>query len=144
MTTKVYHWGRSWTGTEMEDACQCGQAPCGLVSTDVADPDCKQHGMQFARSARQGHEADRCPGKPVVEPDPKELRPITPRDREILVMTAQGKTNDEIARSLFVHKSTVAYCIRRVGEHVGSSSRICIVVEALRHGIIRMRDIPRQ
>lgn len=145
MTSTPYHWGRSWSGTELEDACQCGQAPCGLVSSDLADPDCAQHGMQFARSARQGHDADRCPNKPVaVVPPDKELRPITSRDREVLIMTAQGMTNEQIARSLIVHQSTVAYCIRRVGEHVGSSSRICIVVEAIRRGIIRMQDIPRR
>ena len=33
-----YHVGRSWTTHELEDACPCPQAPCGLVLFDTIDP----------------------------------------------------------------------------------------------------------
>ncbi len=57
-----YHMGRAWSGHEIEDACPCRKEPCGLVG-DGADPECPQHGPQFARTMRSGHYADECPAR---------------------------------------------------------------------------------
>jgi hypothetical protein len=56
------HIGRSWTGHDIEDTCPCPKAPCGLVPVDQASPDCGEHHWSAAKSIRQGHPADRCPG----------------------------------------------------------------------------------
>lgn len=56
-----YHIGRSWAGHEIEDACPCPKAPCGLVDPDKANPDCEHHPLTRSKSMRQGHPADQCP-----------------------------------------------------------------------------------
>lgn len=56
----VFHIGRSWAGTAIEDACPCPKAPCGLVDgAQPRHPDCTEH--TFTQSIRQGHAASACP-----------------------------------------------------------------------------------
>ncbi|MGW4695188.1 hypothetical protein ACWEO1_22730 [Kitasatospora cineracea] len=55
------HWGRSWAGTPIEDACPCPQAPCGLVDSATVDQACGQHAAHRAQTRRQAHPADQCP-----------------------------------------------------------------------------------
>ncbi len=56
------HGGRAFTGTAIEVDCPCEKAPCGLVILQRADPGCTQHPQKRAKTMRQGHTADRCPG----------------------------------------------------------------------------------
>jgi len=56
------HVGRSWSGHPLEDACPCIKEPCGLVG-EGAKAECDQHGgVISARTMRQLHWADECPG----------------------------------------------------------------------------------
>lgn len=59
----VMHVGRSWTGTELEDACPCPKQPCGLVVPAEAAEECTQHPPKRVKTIRQAHPADRCPGR---------------------------------------------------------------------------------
>lgn len=61
MTPNVLHIGRSWGGTDIEAACPCEKAPCGLVSTDNINPACTEHPAQHGKSLRQIHAGDKCP-----------------------------------------------------------------------------------
>lgn len=56
--TGPHHFGRSWSGHDIEDACPCTKAPCGLVSEPSAE--CTEH--TGTKSTRQSHPADACPG----------------------------------------------------------------------------------
>lgn len=56
------HIGRSWTGTHIEDECPCPKTACGLVSTRGADESCSHHPFRAAKTIRQAHPANRCPG----------------------------------------------------------------------------------
>ena len=58
----VWHEGRSFTGHHMEDACPCPQEACGLIAHNKAHPDCAQHGFGKAKTIRQGHAEQNCPG----------------------------------------------------------------------------------
>jgi hypothetical protein len=58
----AYHIGRAWSGTEIENTCPCPKAPCGLVIQGQADPDCTQHPIARAKTIRQSHRAEDCPG----------------------------------------------------------------------------------
>lgn len=58
VVTTNHHFGRAWSGHAIEDACPCTKAPCGLVSEPSAE--CTQH--TGAKSTRQSHPADACPG----------------------------------------------------------------------------------
>jgi len=66
----VMHFGRSWDSHELEDACPCPKAPCGLVSRDNLNPDCDQHPTNRMKTLRQSHPADECPGPTAPKPPP--------------------------------------------------------------------------
>lgn len=59
-----YHLGRSFVGTRLEDDCPCPKAPCGLVLSDGigSEVECPQHSLAAAKTIRQMHHADDCPG----------------------------------------------------------------------------------
>ena len=63
------HVGRSWVGHDLEDACSCGKAPCGLVDSELIDGSCPQHALGAAKTMRQIHGAGACTHTPVHEPD---------------------------------------------------------------------------
>lgn len=56
------HIGRAFTGTDIERACPCPKAPCGLVPEEEAVPECVHHHIQHAPSIRQGHLPQHCAG----------------------------------------------------------------------------------
>lgn len=60
------HMGRSWRGNELEQECPCPKERCGLVADSKVHPDCPQHAMLAAKTMRQAHYADECPGRPAV------------------------------------------------------------------------------
>ena len=57
------HIGRSFMDTHLEDACPCPKEPCGLVRIDKISEKCEQHGFGHAKTIRQSHLEERCPGK---------------------------------------------------------------------------------
>ncbi|MFD6030495.1 hypothetical protein ACFWE5_07250 [Cellulosimicrobium funkei] len=86
LTKSPQHLGRSWTGHQLEDACPCPQAACGLVSTDAIDPTCDQHALDKARTMRQVHDGRACTHLHVVtvtiypaDPDAEDARPTVDR-----------------------------------------------------------------
>jgi hypothetical protein len=58
-----WHMGRSFYGHPLEDECPCPQEECGLVHSRKVDPECPQHGFKAAKTIRQGHPVDECPGR---------------------------------------------------------------------------------
>ncbi|WP_228973421.1 hypothetical protein [Streptomyces sp. DH12] len=59
------HIGRSWAGTDLEDCCPCPKQLCGLVARDNVVDECEQHPPTRAKTIRQSHTADDCPGRRV-------------------------------------------------------------------------------
>lgn len=64
--TASQHIGRTFTGHATEDECPCPQAECGLVDVQHTNPACTQHPPAAAKSIRQGHAADQCPGADTI------------------------------------------------------------------------------
>lgn len=62
--------------------------------------------------------------------------PLTPREREILVLVARGYSNPEIARQLFVSLPTVKTHVGRILAKTGSRDRVHAVLFAVRHGLV--------
>ena len=58
----VWHRGRGWEGHDLEDSCPCPQEECGLIASTTTTGDCPQHGFAAAKTLRQSHRADQCPG----------------------------------------------------------------------------------
>nr|WP_231747687.1 response regulator transcription factor [Auraticoccus cholistanensis] len=65
---------------------------------------------------------------------------LTPREREILVLLAQGMSNDDIARELFVEVSTVKSHLARMLPKLGVRSRLQAVVWAYQNGVVTVPE----
>ncbi|HIW92574.1 MAG TPA: response regulator transcription factor [Candidatus Corynebacterium avicola] len=80
------------------------------------------------------------PGAPVDAPDEDDdlglVDPLTPREREILVLVARGYSNPEIADQLFVSLPTVKTHVGRILAKTGSRDRVHVVLFAFRSGLV--------
>jgi two-component system, NarL family, nitrate/nitrite response regulator NarL len=63
-------------------------------------------------------------------------RLLTPRENEILRLTADGMSAPDIARKLHLGATTVKTHLQRVYEKLGVSDRAAAVAEAMRRGIL--------
>lgn len=61
---------------------------------------------------------------------------LTPREHEILLLLAQGMSNDEIARALVVELSTVKSHLARILPKLGVQSRLQAVVWAYQNRVV--------
>lgn len=62
--------------------------------------------------------------------------PLAERDRTILLLIADGKTDGEIAQALSVAPKTINYHVERIKRRFGVSTRIQAVAIALRRRYI--------
>lgn len=76
---------------------------------------------------------DRALNAAPAQPAPR----LTPREREVLLWTAKGKTGWEIAQILNLAERTVVYHIENARTKLGASSRAQAVVAAMTLGLIR-------
>ncbi len=61
---------------------------------------------------------------------------LTEREREILVLTARGHTNRQIAELLQISPKTVDFHRTRIMQKLGVKGRVALAQYALRHGLI--------
>ncbi|WP_225637396.1 hypothetical protein [Streptomyces solaniscabiei] len=63
VTVSVHHIGRTFPGmsNDIEAACPCPKAPCGLVVQEQVSEACDQHHWSAAKTMRQSHPAQECP-----------------------------------------------------------------------------------
>jgi DNA-binding NarL/FixJ family response regulator len=61
---------------------------------------------------------------------------LTPRELEVLALVAQGKSNPDIARELFIGEATVKSHLLHVFDKLGVSDRTAAVTRALERGLL--------
>jgi DNA-binding NarL/FixJ family response regulator len=75
--------------------------------------------------------ASTSPAKPATE--------LTPRELEVLTLMAEGSSNDQIARELFISRNTVRSHVQSLLSKLDAHSRLEAVVQATRAGVIKPR-----
>jgi DNA-binding NarL/FixJ family response regulator len=68
--------------------------------------------------------------------DPDEAPTLTPRDRDVLRLLANGERYEEIGRTLFVSTATVRKAMSKIKVELGAASATEAVAAALRHSLI--------
>jgi len=66
-------------------------------------------------------------------PPPDPLRPLSPREREVLQLIASGHSNRQIARDLAIGEQTVKTHVRGILTKLGLQDRVQAAIFALRH-----------
>jgi DNA-binding NarL/FixJ family response regulator len=72
-----------------------------------------------------------------VAPQPV-VDPLTPREREVLLLVAQGQSNKQIAAGLGITERTVKFHVSRILSKLAAANRAEAVQKALLAGLIRL------
>jgi two-component system, NarL family, response regulator NreC len=64
---------------------------------------------------------------------------LTPREREVLQLIAEGKSNKEVAQALFVSPTTIETHRARIMDKLDLHSTAEIVLYAVRKGVVQLK-----
>ena len=108
----------------------------------ITDGDLDPHTCAALQSAVEAALGGRpsATGLRVVPPGGVGLDTLSAREREVLLLLADGLSNAEIARRLFLSDATVKSHVARVLTKLGVRDRVQAVVTAFRAGIVPTRS----
>ena len=105
----------------------------------VLDPDVQRRLLSAAARAPEMPAPTGTPGTPGAPGSPggagsREADDLTPREAEVLRLIAEGQSNREIARTLFVSEATVKTHVNRIFAKTASRDRAQAIRYAYTHG----------
>ncbi|APU13287.1 MULTISPECIES: response regulator [Actinoalloteichus] len=74
--------------------------------------------------------------RPGPDRTPELIEPLTPREREVVLLVARGATNTEIAEGLFISMGTVKSHLTRIQQKLSARNRVEIAAWAWEHGLV--------
>ena len=98
----------------------------GLLGADVA---------ALARRARIDLGAEPAPAAAPAEDSPAARLGLTPRELEVLLLVAEGRTNRVIGETLFMSEKTASVHVSRILAKLGVSGRVEAAAVAHRLGL---------
>lgn len=115
--------------------------PRGLVGSMELEQRCELRGLAFGDRTVVWLRT-RPHTRSVVDLREQDQVTLTRREREILLLLAEGASTTEIARTLYLSTNTVRNHVRRLLSHLGASSRLEAVVVAAKMGLLELRREP--
>jgi NarL family two-component system response regulator LiaR len=101
------------------------------------------HADRLAQAIRDAHHGrstiDAAAAQSLIQAATKEAPPgadLTPREREVLALLAEGKTNREIAGQLFISESTARLHVSNILSKLGASNRTEAASLAHQHNLL--------
>jgi two-component system nitrate/nitrite response regulator NarL len=114
-----------------------GSGACGYLSKDsTGDEICDALVAASHGRTTLGSDVQEAVAREIRRRSGGQDRLLTPREDEILRLTADGKSAPDIARDLHLGATTVKTHLQRVYEKLGVSDRAAAVAEAMRRGIL--------
>lgn len=74
--------------------------------------------------------------QPVLKPPAPALANLTEREREVMRLVAQGRSNQEIARELVISDKTVKSHVSNILSKLDLADRTQLAIYALKHGLV--------
>jgi DNA-binding CsgD family transcriptional regulator len=100
----------------------------------------------LARRARLRIDDDAAPAAPATASEASagflEQLGLTAREREVLELVADGRSNSEIAQQLFISRKTASVHVSNIISKLGVSTRVQAAAIAHRHGFVRASEVP--
>ncbi|NPC96985.1 helix-turn-helix transcriptional regulator [Nocardioides sp. zg-DK7169] len=106
-----------------------GDTAGGPEAADLARESADRLGSRLVLEELRAH----APAPPRADAVPDAL---TPREAEILALVAEGRSNGEIARQLFISAKTVSVHVSRILAKLGATSRTEAAAVARRRGLV--------
>lgn len=69
------------------------------------------------------------------------MKKLTKRQKQVLILVGKGLSNSEIAKTLLITTHTVKAHLGILYELANCSSRVELIVKALKSGLITLEDI---
>jgi DNA-binding CsgD family transcriptional regulator len=115
-----------------------------VIALDIDEPELKERLVDLlgaipgVRLVPAGEAADvaLAPPQPAARPDPDAA--LTPREREVLELMAEGASNKMIARALGISVHTAKFHVGSVIDKLDATGRTDAVAQAARLGVIRL------